>query len=107
MESRSDSNVSSTPSTAVMDPSIQQNHFPQPPRVEKNDTGTNPWTPLVLSLDGGGVRGLSSLYILRRIMLRIRELEAEESGEHTPDDNLKLPLPCHYFDNIVGVSTGG
>lgn len=106
MEDCSDSNVSTTPTDVVMDPPGQNLSDPQP-GVDKNDTGTNPWTPLVLSLDGGGVRGLSSLYILRRIMLRIRELEAEESGEQRSEDDLKLPLPCHYFDNIVGVSTGG
>lgn len=106
METGRPSNVSSTPTTVVMDPPVQQHSVPQQ-AVYKNDTSTNPWAPLVLSLDGGGVRGLSSLYILRRIMLRIRELEAEASGDQTSDDNLKLPLPCHYFDNIVGVSTGG
>jgi predicted acylesterase/phospholipase RssA len=51
----------------------------------------------VLSLDGGGVRGLSSLLIL----------------EHFVEDlsrKLKKPsvlLPCDVFDLIVGTSTGG
>ncbi|THW41362.1 phospholipase, patatin family protein [Aureobasidium pullulans] len=47
----------------------------------------------LLSLDGGGVRGLSSLYILQRIMNAI-----------DPDDP---PRPCDYFDVIGGTSTGG
>ncbi|KAL2025831.1 hypothetical protein VTO58DRAFT_103014 [Aureobasidium pullulans] len=47
----------------------------------------------LLSLDGGGVRGLSSLYILQRIMNAI-----------DPDDP---PKPCDYFDVIGGTSTGG
>ncbi|KAH0040806.1 phospholipase, patatin family protein, partial [Aureobasidium melanogenum] len=47
----------------------------------------------LLSLDGGGVRGLSSLYILQRIMNAI-----------DPDNP---PKPCDYFDIIGGTSTGG
>ncbi|KAF5360891.1 hypothetical protein D9756_004636 [Leucocoprinus leucothites] len=47
----------------------------------------------LLSLDGGGVRGISCLYILKDIMSRI-------SG----NPNAK---PCEYFDMIAGTSTGG
>lgn len=47
----------------------------------------------LLSLDGGGIRGLSSLYILQRIMVSI-----------DPDDP---PKPCDCFDIIGGTSTGG
>ncbi|THZ71239.1 phospholipase, patatin family protein [Aureobasidium pullulans] len=47
----------------------------------------------LLSLDGGGVRGLSSLYILQSIMNAI-----------DPDNP---PKPCDYFDVIGGTSTGG
>jgi patatin-like phospholipase/acyl hydrolase len=53
--------------------------------------------PRVLSLDGGGVRGLSSLLILREIM---EEIQRRSSAECTP-------LPCEYFDLIGGTSTGG
>ena len=53
--------------------------------------------PKVLSLDGGGVRGLSSLLILREIMEDIeRRIGADET-----------PKPCEYFDLIGGTSTGG
>lgn len=47
----------------------------------------------LLSLDGGGVRGLSSLYILQRVMKSI--------NPNNP------PKPCDYFDIIGGTSTGG
>lgn len=47
----------------------------------------------LLSLDGGGVRGLSSLNILKRLMENI-----------DPDSP---PKPCDYFDMIGGTSTGG
>ena len=47
----------------------------------------------LLALDGGGVRGLSSLMILRRLMAAV-----------DPD---APPRPCDYFDMIGGTSTGG
>jgi predicted acylesterase/phospholipase RssA len=46
-----------------------------------------------LSLDGGGVRGISSLEILRTIMAQV-----------SSDPNAK---PCNYFDMMAGTSTGG
>jgi patatin-like phospholipase/acyl hydrolase len=60
--------------------------------------------PRVLALDGGGVRGLSSLLILERVMKEVQRLR-EEEGDPTPDD--RPPLPCQYFDLICGTSTGG
>lgn len=53
----------------------------------------------LLSLDGGGVRGLSSLYILERIMGTIN---ARNEREGKPRQK-----PCEYFDMIGGTSTGG
>ncbi len=47
----------------------------------------------LLALDGGGVRGLSSLMILRRLMAAV--------------DPVSPPKPCDYFDMIGGTSTGG
>lgn len=50
-------------------------------------------------IDGGGIRGLSSLYILRSIM---KGLDAKV------DATTQRPLlPCQYFDLIAGTSTGG
>src|SRR5271170_3400696 len=54
-------------------------------------------SPRILSLDGGGVRGLSSLLILREIMAEIRRRTRATIA----------PLPCEYFDLIGGTSTGG
>ncbi|PHH49486.1 hypothetical protein CFIMG_007758RA00001 [Ceratocystis fimbriata CBS 114723] len=52
---------------------------------------------MVLSFDGGGVRSLSSLLIIERIMETIQtELEASEP-----------PKPCQVFDFIGGSGTGG
>lgn len=53
--------------------------------------------PRILSLDGGGVRGLSSLVILEEIMKEIKHR----------DSLAEVPLPCEYFDLIGGTSTGG
>lgn len=47
----------------------------------------------LLALDGGGVRGLSSLMILRSLMATV--------------DSDAPPKPCDYFDMIGGTSTGG
>jgi|SRR5271170_5259314 len=54
--------------------------------------------PRVLSLDGGGVRGLSSLLILRNIMEEI----ARRNGPGAVEAD-----PCEYFDLIGGTGTGG
>lgn len=51
----------------------------------------------LLSLDGGGVRGLSTLYILKDIMSQL-------SSERHDENILK---PCDIFDLIGGTSTGG
>jgi len=52
--------------------------------------------PRILSLDGGGIRGLSSLAILKEVMDAVGRM-----AEVPP------PLPCEYFDLIGGTSTGG
>ncbi|KAF2178141.1 FabD/lysophospholipase-like protein, partial [Zopfia rhizophila CBS 207.26] len=47
----------------------------------------------LLALDGGGVRGLSTLQILKQSMDTV-----------DPESPLK---PCNYFNMIRGTSTGG
>ncbi|RDL30230.1 uncharacterized protein BP5553_10508 [Venustampulla echinocandica] len=54
----------------------------------------------LLSLDGGGVRGLSTLYILKSIMDRL-------NYERKCTANLPPAKPCEVFDLIGGTSTGG
>ena len=65
--------------------------------MDDTSSGTEPRLPRILSLDGGGVRGLSSLLILREIML---DIETRMRVDATPK-------PCEYFDLIGGTSTGG
>lgn len=53
----------------------------------------------LLSLDGGGVRGLSTLYILKGLMSQLN-YERQKA-------NLPRLKPCELFDIIGGTSTGG
>jgi hypothetical protein len=50
----------------------------------------------ILCLDGGGLRGLFSLGVLRRLEQLLRQ-------RHGGDPDFRL---CHYFDLIAGTSTG-
>ena len=50
----------------------------------------------ILCLDGGGIKGYSSLLILKRLF---REIKHQNGGVEQ--------LPCEVFDFIVGTSTGG
>ncbi|KAJ5614917.1 FabD/lysophospholipase-like protein [Penicillium hordei] len=52
----------------------------------------------LLSLDAGGVRGLSTLYILKGLMDRLNQARPEGSP---------AKKPCEVFDLIGGTSTGG
>jgi patatin-like phospholipase/acyl hydrolase len=50
-------------------------------------------TSYLISLDGGGVRGLASLLILDYVIKAV--------------DSKNPPKPCDFFDIIGGTSTGG
>jgi predicted acylesterase/phospholipase RssA len=52
----------------------------------------------ILSLDGGGVKGLFSILVLQRLIDEAQKLEGNTSGRKRP---------CDYFDLIGGTSTGG
>ncbi|KNZ50653.1 hypothetical protein VP01_430g2 [Puccinia sorghi] len=51
----------------------------------------------ILSLDGGGIRGLSMLFVVRELMSSIQTCLRLQ----------KAPLPCEIFEMICGVGTGG
>lgn len=76
---------------ALPNPGVRTtDYLPKP----DDDTGL-----CLLSLDGGGVRGLSTLHILKGIMTRLNKQRS---------DNGEPPLkPCELFDLIGGTSTGG
>lgn len=109
----------------------------RPESLAYGRAGTVWSTPiLLLSLDGGGIRGLSSLLILQELMEHIKTVEkqvwppASSSGDSPQLDEKwvrnemqalkeEFPrtkdnsqgddanfLPCHYFDYIAGTSTG-
>ncbi|PVI00123.1 FabD/lysophospholipase-like protein [Periconia macrospinosa] len=74
--------------------------------MELSSVGHNPHAPLrLLSLDGGGVRGLSSLMVLDDLMESIAQ-EEKRLGRRPNNDTTALK-PCDYFDLIGGTSTGG
>jgi patatin-like phospholipase/acyl hydrolase len=66
--------------------------------VLKKGEGAN-----LLSLDGGGIKGISTLVILKAIMDRVKVIE-KKSGANTSDDTR---LPVDYFHLTGGTSTGG
>jgi patatin-like phospholipase/acyl hydrolase len=77
--------------------SSEEQHVLQ--RVRQSFGGASDTHLSLLSLDGGGVRGLSSLYILSNIMTKINA-ERENRNENAVK-------PCQVFDLIGGTSTGG
>jgi len=57
----------------------------------------------ILALDGGGVRCLSEVLILKHLMLRLRHEEQKKTNQRLPN----VSSPWKYFDLICGTSTGG
>jgi patatin-like phospholipase/acyl hydrolase len=57
----------------------------------------------ILSLDGGGVRGVSSLYMLKELIAQVKR---QARLDH-PNDVPSTLRPCDVFDLICGTSTGG
>ncbi|KAI9461106.1 acyl transferase/acyl hydrolase/lysophospholipase [Boletus coccyginus] len=53
---------------------------------------------LVLSIDGGGFKGLACLFVLAHLMVEI------SGGD---DEDAPIHRPCQIFDLICGTSTGG
>ncbi|ETI28064.1 hypothetical protein G647_00513 [Cladophialophora carrionii CBS 160.54] len=61
----------------------------------------------LLALDGGGVKGISSMIVLKKIMDRVREIENEACMLGGKPTDLEERKPVDYFDLAAGTSTGG
>ncbi|KAF2834840.1 FabD/lysophospholipase-like protein [Patellaria atrata CBS 101060] len=77
-------------------------------------TVKSPWDSMILTLDGGGIRGYSSLLILKELMREVAEWENKFEEEEGPISGTEKKvfkeeelLPCVYFDMMYGTSTGG
>ena len=53
----------------------------------------------ILTIDGGGLQGVSTLLILNEVLERI--------GKKQNGENPKKPRPCDVFDIIAGIGAGG
>ena len=99
------------PSSSVHSPSIDGSAFAPSDDLISNgeawatSASEDPWDPIILTLDGGGIRGYSSLLLLQALMHQVYEWEKRLDSVDVPrEDEL---LPCHYFDFMYGTSTGG
>jgi patatin-like phospholipase/acyl hydrolase len=61
----------------------------------------------LICTDGGGIRGLSELFVIKEIMHRFMAEENTKRKENGQVPLTTLPKPCDYFDLIGGTSTGG
>jgi len=57
--------------------------------------------------DGGGIRGLSSLLIVKQVMHKLMVDENRKRKQNGKPPLACLPKPCDCFDLIGGTSTGG
>lgn len=69
-----------------------------PPLPKLKSTGAR-----LLSIDGGGVKGVSPLTILDNLMERVKEVEIERNPHCSREER----KPVDYFDLAAGTSTGG
>ena len=96
----------------------QLSPFPHPNDLIDTDDDSHA-IKSVLSIDGGGIRGYSSLIILQALMEEVGQIERAHNPKATSsicssalgplDDAMAKSgyRPCHYFDYIAGVGTGG
>jgi len=60
-----------------------------------------------LCADGGGIRGLSELLLIKALMHKVMLDENKKLKKNGKPLLTRLPKPCDHFDLIGGTSTGG
>jgi len=86
-------NLGAVPALTLLEDAMDSSNIVTPQRPSRKRVIGH--SPRILSLDGGGIRGLSALFILKDILDSVRR----KSGN--------CCLPCEHFDLIGGTSTGG
>ncbi|TGJ79040.1 hypothetical protein E0Z10_g9733 [Xylaria hypoxylon] len=71
---------------------------------ERNEGSLSTQSSLILCFDGGGVKSLASLLVLRELMVHINNAATEGQIQSSSRPPLK---PCEVFDFIYGSSSGG
>ncbi|OCT52111.1 hypothetical protein CLCR_08269 [Cladophialophora carrionii] len=134
--SEGDSNAPTLAGPTSRTPSHGLRVYPLTGYLHNDEEKDGPWAgKIILSLDGGGIRGYSSLLIVEDLMSKIAALEQDTSWI---DENIKATYqlydedvknvrcsadypwkgqnitvrderfyPAHYFDYMAGTSTGG
>ncbi|KAH8656651.1 acyl transferase/acyl hydrolase/lysophospholipase, partial [Tricladium varicosporioides] len=72
---------------------------PMLPAAGEGESSQGSPSVCLLSLDGGGIKGIFAVVVLEAIMESVRLQENPELGDP--------PRPCDYFDIMGGTSTGG
>ncbi|EXJ59073.1 hypothetical protein A1O7_06504 [Cladophialophora yegresii CBS 114405] len=135
-DSEGNSNAPTLAGPTSRTPSHGQSVYPLTGYLHNDEEKDGPWAgKIILSLDGGGIRGYSSLLIVEDLMSKIAVLEQDTSWI---DENIKATYrlcdkdvknvrysadypwkgqnitlhderfyPAHYFDYVAGTSTDG
>lgn len=61
----------------------------------------DPWLPLILTLDGGGIRGYASLLIIEKLMNEVAVWENHFEELEQPDEGKRYVLVIHLYRSVL------